>query len=626
MSESFELVLALEASAASEWMEVPVATGTPADRAAPRAGKKARRGGRAARVAVSGQGDVGAAVSDALNRMPDVALLHPMQASTVRAFVDADGTRRAMLAVADDGTPSVTAVRAKAFVPGVWRCETVCDESPGKGGAAALTEGLSETLEKALGKVEKLVGSPVLAVRRGVWRWTGSSDGVAVDIELHDVRGASSSESAGGEGTASVEPARSNADGPEGVSAARGPEASPVAFCEMRLVSRIDAVRASDGDAASTSIATAGHVMADRTISEGSKGDLDGTSGAVANADTPTPGDPIVAALEALFTVAGVLADVFPVFLTLTDGYARACTRDQSNAAVRASRIDLSHARNPHDALIDACASIAAQWFGNEAGVRGGAGPEYVHQMRVALRRLKTLLKTFPRWIDDTWARTIAPDLDWLGSLLGQVRDLDVFVDTTLPALAEADADGGAWAGLQAKAAARRDEARAQVAAALRTRRYASLSLAWLRWLAMQRVSTGPLAMANKALEDYARKRVKKHFTRLRAKPALTSLTPAERHRRRIEAKRLRYTLEFFESLASRKTRRKVAKQLGRIQSVLGDGSDAATALRFLESLDVAPYEHGFARGWCEAVNRWSAVEGERLLEELGKPRILGEG
>lgn len=142
----------------------------------------------------------------------------------------------------------------------------------------------------------------------------------------------------------------------------------------------------------------------------------------------------------------------------------------------------------------------------------------------------------------------------------------------------------------------------------------------------MQRVSTGPLAMVNKALEDYARKRVKKHFTRLRAKPALTSLTPAERHRRRIEAKRLRYTLEFFESLASRKTRRKVAKQLGRIQSVLGDGSDAATALRFLESLDVAPYEHGFARGWCEAVNRWSAIEGERLLEELGKPRILGEG
>lgn len=626
MSESFELVLALEASAASEWMQVPVATEPLGGRAAPGTAKKARRGGRAARVAVSGQGDVGAAVADALSRMPDVALLHPMQDSTVRAFVDADGTRRAMLAVAADGTPRVMAVRTRAFVPGVWRCETVCDESPGKGGAAAMTEGLSATLEKALGKVEKLVGSPVLAVRRGVWRWTGSADGVVVDIELHDVRGASTSESAGGEGAASVERARSNADGPEGASASPGSEASPVAFCEMRLVSRIEAGRTSDGDAASTSIATAGHVVGDRTTSEGAKGDLDDTAGAVANANMIVSADPIVSALEALFAAAGVLADVFPVFPTLTDGYARACARDQSDAAVRASRIDLSHARNPHDALIEACASIALQWFGNEAGVRSGAGPEFVHQMRVALRRLKTLLKTFPRWIDDSWARTIAPDLDWLGSLLGQVRDLDVFVDATLPALAEADADGGAWAGLQAKAAARRDEARAQVAAALRTRRYALLALAWLRWLAMQRVSTGPLAMVDKALEDYARKRVKKHFTRLHAKPALTSLTPAERHRRRIEAKRLRYTLEFFESLASRKTRRKVAKQLGRIQSVLGDGSDAATALRFLESLDVTPYEHGFARGWCEAVNRWSAVEGERLLQELGKPRILGVG
>ncbi|HTH74478.1 MAG TPA: hypothetical protein VL635_08740, partial [Trinickia sp.] len=340
-------------------MEVPVATEPPGGRASAGAAKKARRGGRAARVAASGQGDVGAAVADALSRMPDVALLQPMQDSTVRAFIDADGTRRAILAVADDGTPSVTAVRAKAFVPGVWRCETVCDESPGKGGAAALTEGISETLEKALGKVEKLVGSPVLAVRRGVWRWAGSSEGVIVDIELHDVRGALSSESAGGEGAASVKHARANADGQERAGASPRSEASPVAFCEIRLVSRIEAGHASDGGAVPASIATAGHVVADRTTSEGAKGEQGGTSGAVAHADTRAPADPIGSSLEALFTAAGVLADVFPVFPTLTAGYAGACTRTQSDEAVRASRIDLCHARNPHDALIEACASIA---------------------------------------------------------------------------------------------------------------------------------------------------------------------------------------------------------------------------------------------------------------------------
>lgn len=129
--------------------------------------------------------------------------------------------------------------------------------------------------------------------------------------------------------------------------------------------------------------------------------------------------------------------------------------------------------------------------------------------------------------------------------------------------------------------------------------------------------------MAGKPLARYAAKRVRKHYARLIDKPALSDLTPAERHRRRIEAKRLRYTLEFFESLASHKTRRAVSKQLGRIQSVLGDGSDATAALHFLEVLDVPPYIHGFARGWCEAVNRWSAIEGERLLEALGKPKIL---
>jgi CHAD domain-containing protein len=206
---------------------------------------------------------------------------------------------------------------------------------------------------------------------------------------------------------------------------------------------------------------------------------------------------------------------------------------------------------------------------------------------------------------------------------LGRARDLDVFVDATLPALVGADIDAGAWAPLQTRAAVCRNEAREQLRAALRTRRYAALLLTWLQWQAALRGSTGPASMMHKTLASYARKRVRKHYGRLIGKPALTALTPAERHHRRIEAKRLRYTLEFFESLASRKTRREVAKQLGRIQSVLGDGSDATAALHFLEALDVPPYQHGFARGWCEAVNRWSAVEGERLLQALGKPKIV---
>ncbi|MFP4834588.1 hypothetical protein ACLFKS_41310, partial [Paraburkholderia sp. BR10879] len=63
-------------------------------------------------------------------------------------------------------------------------------------------------------------------------------------------------------------------------------------------------------------------------------------------------------------------------------------------------------------------------------------------------------------------------------------------------------------------------------------------------------------------------------------------------------------------------------RALARLQSVLGDGNDAAVALRYLERMDAEPYQLGFARGWCEAVKRYTAKEGERLLRELGAPKV----
>ena len=66
-------------------------------------------------------------------------------------------------------------------------------------------------------------------------------------------------------------------------------------------------------------------------------------------------------------------------------------------------------------------------------------------------------------------------------------------------------------------------------------------------------------------------------------------------------------------------------RKLTRLQTVLGDGNDATVALRFLEAMEVEPYQLGFARGWCEAVKRYTAREGERLLGELPRPKVSGD-
>lgn len=332
------------------------------------------------------------------------------------------------------------------------------------------------------------------------------------------------------------------------------------------------------------------------------------------------------AAWQALFAAARDVLAVLPAFVQLTDYADRTC-RDRVGgalAAVRAGSVDLTGARGQREALAIIGRNIAEHWFGNETGVREAADTEFVHQMRVAQRRLRTAMRLFKGWADEAWTGRIEPDLKWLGQLLGNARDRDVFVDSTLPALAQADADAARWAATRAAADVERLAARAKVQEAMASRRYANLALAWLEWQAALLSREAPPNAARQSLAKHAKKRIRAPYRQLAETPKLTTIDEKARHSVRIEAKRLRYALEFFESVVSRKTRVEVAKTLSRIQSVLGDGNDAAVALGYLDELHVDAYQQGFARGWCEAVKRYTAREGERLLRDLDAPKIVG--
>ncbi|SDI44977.1 CHAD domain-containing protein [Paraburkholderia phenazinium] len=333
--------------------------------------------------------------------------------------------------------------------------------------------------------------------------------------------------------------------------------------------------------------------------------------------------------LSALFAVAYELVAALPAFPVLHSALAGAHhgaddPKDDPATPVRAAPIHLSGISTPHAALIAIGENLAEHWFGNDVGVRDAVSTEFVHQMRVAQRRLRTALRIFPHWADEMWKTRIAPDLKWLGTVLGEARDWDVFVDTTLPGLAAADLDSAAWDTTRELADAQRLEARERACSAVGSARYARLALAWLEWLSGLLSREPPAKTSGHSLRAYARKRVNKYYKRLVGAPKLTTLDETARHQERIQAKYLRYTLEFFESIASRKTRSESVKTVSRMQSVLGEGNDAVVALRHLEQIDVPPYQSGFARGWCEASQRYTAQEGERLLRRLCKPKISG--
>jgi CHAD domain-containing protein len=345
----------------------------------------------------------------------------------------------------------------------------------------------------------------------------------------------------------------------------------------------------------------------------------------------PWPGQtddaPVV---DALFACAHDLVDAVPAslraFVRMTDALECAAAGGLAGdgKAVYAEPVDLAGVSTADAALVAIGCNVSAQWFGNDASVRDSARTEFIHQMRVAQRRLRTAMRIFPHCQDEMWTTRIKPDLAWLGSVLGDARDLDVFVESTLPALVAADTDAARWDAVREEAEAARLAARARAREALTSPRYAHVALAWLQWLAAlaRRVRTGSENV--RPLHVHAAERVRRYYSRLAATQKLTAIDESSRHLARINAKYLRYTLEFFESITSRRTRTETVRTLARLQTVLGDGNDAAVALRFLQMMDVEPYQVGFARGWCEAVKRYTAREGERLLRELHKPKVPG--
>jgi CHAD domain-containing protein len=341
-----------------------------------------------------------------------------------------------------------------------------------------------------------------------------------------------------------------------------------------------------------------------------------------------TEAAPIV---QALFACGDTLVDAAstdaPAFVRMTDALARAASGSLAGdaEAVRAEPVDLAGASTDEAALVAIGRNISAQWFGNDAGVRDSPKTEFIHQMRVSQRRLRTAMRIFKRWQDDTWTEHIKPDLAWLGDLLGDARDRDVFVESTLPALAAADAEPARWDAMRAAADSERLAARVRVRDALHSPRYGHLALAWLRWLAALADRAATDDEFARSLHEEARKRVRRYYRRLAETKNLTAIDEASRHEARIQAKYLRYTLEFFTPLLSRRTRTGTVRTLARLQGVLGDGNDAAVGLRFIEGMDVEPYQLGFARGWCEAVKLYTAKDGERLLRELRRPKVSGD-
>ncbi len=273
-------------------------------------------------------------------------------------------------------------------------------------------------------------------------------------------------------------------------------------------------------------------------------------------------------------------------------GYALAAGR--ADAPSRALEIVYAEAPTAARAVAAIVAECVRQIERNALGFRAGPlrDPEWIHQMRIAVRRLRSCLALADGVVEPDAIERLKHETRWVLDTLGPARDLDVFALETLPAVARDlsrtagvdSATTAALATLARRAAARRRAAAAAAVDCVTAPRFTRFVLG-ASAAALAPGREAPPAGAEDA-RTYAARLIEKRARRLaKAARVLSQGGIDERHAIRIAAKKLRYATEFFAPLFPGKRARAYRKALAALQDELGAFNDAAVAPRVAAAL-----------------------------------------
>ncbi|KAA0238852.1 MAG: CHAD domain-containing protein [Dehalococcoidia bacterium] len=223
-------------------------------------------------------------------------------------------------------------------------------------------------------------------------------------------------------------------------------------------------------------------------------------------------------------------------------------------------------------------------FLANEAGTRLGEDIEALHDMRVAARRLRAAMAAFRPFLPPALER-VRLELGRVAAALGVVRDLDV----QLERMAEwregfSAEEGHALDAIEGLLTRRRVAGRQRMLAALDSRRYENFVV---RFAAMLR--RGPprtFAPGKVSILAAAPDLLEKRYRRVRKLgDAITRSSPAsDYHTLRIDAKKLRYALEFVGPIYG-KPATGFSQRVTALQDVLGLHQDAEIAVTMLDEM-----------------------------------------
>lgn len=256
-------------------------------------------------------------------------------------------------------------------------------------------------------------------------------------------------------------------------------------------------------------------------------------------------------------------------------------------APVRSAPVVLGPAPSAEQAMIAIARACFDHLAANEAAVVDTQHAEGVHQMRVALRRLRSALSLFQALLPGDSAAGVKGEADWLADELADARNWDVFQDEVLAPVLPRFPNHSGMAGLEAAAERARRTGYRRALAALATPRYGAFLLRGAAWLEERpwRTLTDAAILDQPATPFAAAALARRHRKAVKLGRSIGARDAEALHRLRIQLKKLRYASEFFRDLFPRKSAKAHVAHLAQLQDVLGTLNDVDVARSLLDSL-----------------------------------------
>jgi CHAD domain-containing protein len=252
-----------------------------------------------------------------------------------------------------------------------------------------------------------------------------------------------------------------------------------------------------------------------------------------------------------------------------------------------------------------------AEMLRHEEATMLGEDIEALHDMRVATRRMRAAFEVFSEAFEPAILKPHLKGLRVTGRALGQVRDLDVFMEKAQHYLdAQPEADRSGLDPLLLAWGEQRENARTEMLTHLGGENYRIFKQEFNLFLQTPGVGARPISQDQPVptiVRDVAPALI---YTRLASVRAFDKILQTARieqlHALRIEFKKLRYTVEFFREVLGEQSKA-VIDDLKKLQDHLGDLNDAEVATLILR----------------EFLDNWDARQSERLLDERQNPEAI---